>query len=544
MNELQSKKVLIVDDMADVRGMLRSTMINCGTTAVDMAGSVPDAMRRLSAREYDIILCDYNLGNSRNGQQFLEDLRRNQRIPLSTVFFMVTAERVYEYVVAAAELAPDDYLIKPFTAETLRLRLLGSLEKKTVFDAVYSQIWQQNFDEAIADCERIVANPATSKYTIDALRLKAELCMTAGRLEESQAIFEQVLAQRAVPWANLGLSRILMAKSDFAGAEQILTDTLAANRNFIGAYDLLANVQCSLGKLDEAQKTLINAVERSPRIVSRQRRLGELATRNGDMDTAETAFRAAIDCDQNNISFSGEDYASLIRICLAKGDIQGATATYSKMMQNTMRGDNGRERELVAGIVSSLIKAAQGKSDESKAQLNIALAALQDPDVSLSDELTLDLAHACYLNGEGEKAAEFIRSLVRNKPDAAALKVQVGIVMGRGPHAEEAIKVIAATVDECAKINNQGVQMVQAGDIEGAMNLFIKAADTMGKNTTVLLNAIRAMTLFLDKNGWDEALGQKARDFLGRVYKAEPYHSKYAPAANFLRETAKRFGVS
>ena len=37
---------------------------------------------------------------------------------------MVTAERTYDRVMSAAELAPDDYLVKPFTEETLRLRLV------------------------------------------------------------------------------------------------------------------------------------------------------------------------------------------------------------------------------------------------------------------------------------------------------------------------------------------------------------------------------------------------------------------------------------
>ena len=44
-------------------------------------------------------------------------------IKSATIFMMVTAERSYEKVVSAVELAPDDYLIKPFSGEVLRTRL-------------------------------------------------------------------------------------------------------------------------------------------------------------------------------------------------------------------------------------------------------------------------------------------------------------------------------------------------------------------------------------------------------------------------------------
>lgn len=51
-------------------------------------------------------------------------------ISLSTVFVMTTAEGSYERVVAAAEFAPDDYLLKPFNANNLKERLDRILTKK------------------------------------------------------------------------------------------------------------------------------------------------------------------------------------------------------------------------------------------------------------------------------------------------------------------------------------------------------------------------------------------------------------------------------
>jgi DNA-binding response OmpR family regulator len=79
-------------------------------------------------------LCDYNLGgDEKDGQQTLEEMRSRNHIPLETVFILVTGETSYEKVVSAAEYAPDDYVIKPFTYNVLKNRLSMSFIKKATF---------------------------------------------------------------------------------------------------------------------------------------------------------------------------------------------------------------------------------------------------------------------------------------------------------------------------------------------------------------------------------------------------------------------------
>ena len=70
-------------------------------------------------------------------QQLLELLRRRKILPLSAVFLMVTGETGYEQVSTAAEYSPDDYLIKPFTSQTLQTRLERILDKKQALRPVH-----------------------------------------------------------------------------------------------------------------------------------------------------------------------------------------------------------------------------------------------------------------------------------------------------------------------------------------------------------------------------------------------------------------------
>ncbi len=123
--ELQAKigkdfprmRVLLVDRHSGARHTLRSILSTLGFTAIHNAATSTEVMRQIKGNDFDLILSDYHLDDGRDGQQLLEELREQHLISLSTVFMLITAERTYRNVVSVAELAPDDYLINPFTAE-------------------------------------------------------------------------------------------------------------------------------------------------------------------------------------------------------------------------------------------------------------------------------------------------------------------------------------------------------------------------------------------------------------------------------------------
>jgi DNA-binding response OmpR family regulator len=147
-------RALVVDDYPGMRSALKLTLSNFGVTKIQMAGSAAEAITRIQNNRFDFILCDFNLGDGRDGQQLLEELRHRGLISLETVFIMVTAESIYEKVAATAELAPDDYMIKPFSAEVLRNRLESILLRKLAFKEIYrrlqrSMIWWRHCTLAI-----------------------------------------------------------------------------------------------------------------------------------------------------------------------------------------------------------------------------------------------------------------------------------------------------------------------------------------------------------------------------------------------------------
>ena len=116
-NPAPPTQALIVDSNATSRSILVGQLREYGVTRIVQCSRVQDARARLEHTVFDYVLCDQFFGESNySGQTLLDDLRRAQLLPFSTVFFMVTAEASYA---AVAESALDGYLLKPFTPSAL-----------------------------------------------------------------------------------------------------------------------------------------------------------------------------------------------------------------------------------------------------------------------------------------------------------------------------------------------------------------------------------------------------------------------------------------
>ena len=68
-------RVLIIDDFENFRMSMKKIMVGFGVDKVDVTRNGNEAIRACTETKYDVILCDYNLGAGKNGQQVLEELR-------------------------------------------------------------------------------------------------------------------------------------------------------------------------------------------------------------------------------------------------------------------------------------------------------------------------------------------------------------------------------------------------------------------------------------------------------------------------------------
>ena len=139
--EIVDSRALVVDPNSTSRSILVAQLRDLGVGTVVQCGRVADARSQLETKAFDVVLCEQDFGDADgSGQQLLNDMRRHQLLPLSTVFIMITGEASYTKVSDAAESALDGYLIKPHTAAALAERLGQARQRKKALREVFKAV--------------------------------------------------------------------------------------------------------------------------------------------------------------------------------------------------------------------------------------------------------------------------------------------------------------------------------------------------------------------------------------------------------------------
>jgi tetratricopeptide (TPR) repeat protein len=542
---LTKKRVLIVDRNAPARDSLRLMLSALGITAVHGAGNSAEVIRQVKSNRFDIILSDFILDDGRDGQQLLEELRHAHLIPLSTVYLIITSERGYTNVVSIAELAPDDYLIKPFNAEQLKTRLIKATFKKHVLRKIYQQIERGALLEAIAACDRVIQQQPT--YTYDALRFKGELLHTLGRTREAEEVFRHILEGRVVPWAKMGLAMALRDKGALDEAEQLAEQVTQESPDFLSAYDFLASVHEAQGQLAAAQQALQQAADYSPHNTLRQRLVGDIAARNKDLMAAEKAYSKVIERNRGSSLRSVDDFANMARILVERGNV-AASRKITADMKREMRGD--KQAELAGLICESLCLDAEGSPDKAASLVTQALALqatvsneAHEKGKHASQRLAIDLAHACYATGKQGEAEQLMRQIAAENNEDPHLLDHINSVFEKTGQLDAGKALLDKVGKEIIDLNNKGVMAARNGDLEGAVQLLIQAVERV-PNLQFLVNAAKAIFTLLDQKGWDAELAAKARDYLARAQRKDKKNPKIASARELYASVAKKYGVT
>jgi two-component system chemotaxis response regulator CheY len=114
-------KVLIVDDFATMRRILRNILKQIGFTDIAEADDGATALKELKKEKYDLILCDWNMPEM-PGIDLLKALKADEQLK-NIPFVMVTAEAQKENIIEAVKTGVSSYIVKPFTAETVNEKL-------------------------------------------------------------------------------------------------------------------------------------------------------------------------------------------------------------------------------------------------------------------------------------------------------------------------------------------------------------------------------------------------------------------------------------
>ena len=116
-----STAILIVDDSAATGRIIAGVLRQIGFETVDFVHGASSAIERMRTTSYGLVIADWNMPTM-SGLDLLKTIRSDKAFA-AIHFIMMTAEASREHVLAAKKAGADAFLVKPFTAQSLKAKL-------------------------------------------------------------------------------------------------------------------------------------------------------------------------------------------------------------------------------------------------------------------------------------------------------------------------------------------------------------------------------------------------------------------------------------
>jgi predicted Zn-dependent protease len=464
-------RAMVIDPNPTSRSILTAQLRDFGVGTVTQCGRIEDARKQLEARPFDVVLCEHSFSaTGYSGQNLLDDLRRSQLLPLSTVFIIVTGEASYTLVADAAESALDSYLLKPHTATALGERLMQARKRKKSLADIFNAIEANEFEQAAALCaQRFMQR---GPYWLYAARIGSELLLRVGKHHEARQMYEAVQQTGAIPWAKLGIARSQLDAGQNGPAMRTLESLIGDHPSFADAYDVMGRVQVEQGDLQQALETYRRASALTPGSISRLQKQGMLAFYLGDHDEAARTLERAATAGLSSKMF---DFQTLVLLAFTRfhqRDAKGLQRCRDNLRGALEKAPQSHRLQRFAAVVEVFHLMLQK-------QVGAVVAAVKDIVRDLR-EPSLDVEAACNILSLLSEltAAELKLDAADDWVDALALRfasakglaeLLARTASGHPPHAQR-VRDAQLRINEMAE---QAVTHTLAGDHRTAVQMLV-----------------------------------------------------------------------
>jgi len=490
MIKYPEKKALIIEDFAEFARAVGTMLRSMGILYTDTVTSGEAAIQACRENKYDIILSDYNLGSQKDGQQVLEELAAFNLIKPDCTFIMITAEKNAAMVMAALEFQPDSYLTKPFNNQILKARLDASILKKQTLLPINRAIKKKQWVKAYRLCGTI--SQEHPKYNTACTQLKFQALKNAKKYDEALKLVDDIINDRATPWALKGMGTIHYEMGEIKKSRDYFQQMTKEFPMALEGYDWLAKIQHQLEQPVEAQKTLEKAVEKSPKLLRRQKYLGQLAEQNDDLETMTNAYRKAVKFGQHSAFSASDEYIKL-----------------AKSIGKQLKGNSNDDRQKLILEVESLFQQVEQKFKNcTSTQFRGAVAHADFSSIIEDKKATkkhLDNANSIFDRIEEhigpEESLEIsssLKTLGLRELAECVLEEAVEQYFDNPSFIKEAAKVttnkhLIQNASKANKLNNEAVRLFKKNTFSKAIIYFIQAAEIAPNNVNICLNYAQAL---------------------------------------------------
>lgn len=470
--EVTKHSALVVDANPTSRSVLTSQLREFGFSVVKGASRIADAREMIEHRRFNLILCDDSGdGGGSTGQDLLEELRREQLMPYSTVFVMLTPEATYASVAEAAEAALDSFMVKPFSANSLFERLKESRQRKRVLKDIFEAMEAKNFQRAADLClERFHQRQL---YWLYAARIGAELLLMLKRNDEAKALYDAVIAAKTMPWAKLGVARVQLAEGDVVQARRTLEALIDEAPQFADSYDVLGKVHIEQGNLSEALETYRIAAERTPGCVLRLQHAGTLSFYTGDAAAAKDLLERTWQLGHKSRLF---DVLSMMLLALLRfdaNDTKGLEGAHDVLVSFSERYPQSVRLRRMAQLGDVLVRLNRGRLEEAVTLLRRETEALHEPNFDMESATNaISVWSRLVRYGTGTNEIDTILSQLARRFSVSRATCEVLVAAARmHPDAAEGIRNAYTQV---MKVAEQAMNLSLQGQPKNAVEALLQ----------------------------------------------------------------------
>jgi CheY-like chemotaxis protein len=493
-------KALIIDDFNNFRMTVGKMLAEFGCQDVVSAVNGQVALKQCQDKSFDLVLCDYNLGSGKNGQQVLEELRHKKLLKREALFLMVSAESSMTIVLSAYDYAPDAYLTKPITGKTLQKRLDRLLTQRQEMLPVFQCLNNDRVDDAI-NISRQAINKG-SRYSSTYQKMLGELFIQSEDFDAAEQIYKQVLEARALDWAQVGMARCKVGKGEYDTAIGWLNKIISDHPYCMQAYDVLAEVFGKMGDNVSMQKALESAVKVSPMSILRQTSLGQTAVKNNDASVAARAFNLSVKLGKNSCHDNINHHMQLGRASIAlfnEGDDKAQALAKESLRVLDNLGKNFDIDESLQTQTKMLKCQLLSKRGETR-QATDLFSELSDSVDLKTDMITLDAeldwANTLVVLGKKLDADLFLTDLLDKYKDDQTALARIDQLLSE--------PVSDVNRKKVARLNKEGIGYYNEHDYKLAVDCFVRAKRLFPNHVGVHLNLVQALLAEIKEFGSSE----------------------------------------
>jgi CheY-like chemotaxis protein len=522
MLTLSKMHTLIIDDFTEFARSVKGMLHTLGNEFIDIVSNADDAIRACEKKNYDIILSDYNLGEGKDGQQLLEELIILNLLDENHIFILLTAENTSLMVMGAIEYSPDDYIIKPFTTELLKSRLIKMIKKKHCLRSLNRYLKKQQWDKAIQECYSI--RKTHPLYSISTLYSEFIALKKQKKWTKALDFLFALNNEREMAWISHGIGEIYYHQNDCLNASHMFEKVTINHPMYLDSFDWLAKCQLKLGQPDEAQQTLNEAVKKSPKVLNRQKQLGLLAKENHDFKTMRQAFRQAIHYGKHS-SFSSPDEYIQLNIALKREwsneNNNIASKKILKESESVFEALNKKfKNDTLGQLRGHIAQATFYKMNNNKSTLNKhiekAKALYNSLSHDFSQAVSLEICSHLKEVDEHDFSKEVIdNALIHHIDDSAFIKKA------------SAYTDNDALIEKCnqtAHFHKKGIEAFKNKNYQQSIALFKKALELTPENINMLLNYVQSLLKCFQSNRKESEHIVLAKQLLTKIHVSKKDH--------------------